>query len=113
MEKVKSVGAIVATVFTALILIWWLGIVAQRIGTKPVVDTEGNIVLDEWARAKDILLVVLPLFSAALAFWVGSQGTTEAKKEAEGTKKKLEAVIDSSPEGLLKKAKLDHPDAFS
>jgi hypothetical protein len=111
-ERLKAVGAIVATILTAAIVIWWLVLVEQRIDVKPEVDASGNVVLDEFARAKDILLVVLPLFSAALAFWVGSQGTTGAKKEAEGAKKQLEAVLDSSPEGILKKAKATHPDAF-
>lgn len=113
MERLKSIGAIIATLFTAGILVWWLIIVAQRIGLKPEVDASGNVVLDQYGRAKDMLLVVLPLFSAALAFWVGSQGTTEAKKEAEGAKEQLEAVIDQSPEGVLERAKSAHPGAFA
>ena len=112
MEKLKAVGAIIATVFTGVILVWWLYLVADRIGVKPEVEN-GNVVLDEWSRAKEVLLVILPLFSAALAYWVGSQGTTEAKKEAQGAKKQLDAVIDSSPEGVLQKAKQNHPDAFA
>ncbi|MEX0666096.1 MAG: hypothetical protein WD598_15200 [Acidimicrobiia bacterium] len=112
MKVIKSVGALIATVVTAGILIWWLVIVADRIGVKPEV-VDGKVVLDEWARAKDILLVVLPLFSAALAFWVGNQGTADAKKDAEGAKKQLDAVIDASPEGVLKKAMADHPESFS
>jgi len=111
-DKVKAVGAVIATVLTAAILVWWLWLVADRINVRPVVEN-GAVVLDEWQRAKEILLVVLPLFSAALAYWVGSQGTTEAKKEAAGAKQKLDAVLDSSPEGILKKAKEEHPEAFS
>lgn len=69
--------------------------------------------LDEWSRAKDILTVILPLFSASLAYWVGSQGTTEAKKEAQGAKDEMQAVLDSSPEGVLEKARATHPAAFT
>jgi hypothetical protein len=112
MDKVKAIGAIVATILTATILIWWLLLVAQRLDMKPVVES-GAVVLDEWSRAKDILLVILPLFSASLAYWVGSQGATEAKKEAKEAKKELDAVLSVSPDDILKKAKESHPDAFS
>jgi hypothetical protein len=109
---VKPVGALAATLLTAGILIWWLILISDRLGVEPVVKN-GKVVLDEWGRAKDILLVILPLFSASLAYWVGSQGTTDAKKEAQGAKDRLDAVIDSSPEGVLQKAKTAHPDAFT
>jgi hypothetical protein len=72
----------------------------------------GAVVLDQWSRAEDILLVVLPLFTATLAYWVGVQGTTEAKKEAQGAKQQLNAVLDQSPVDVLKKAKAAHPEAF-
>ncbi len=111
MDKIKAVGAGVATVLTAAIVIWWLYLVADRLGVQPVVKN-GSVVLDEWSRAKDILIVVLPLFSASLAYWVGAQGTTQAKKEAQGAKEQLNAVIDSAPKGLLLEAKSQHPDVF-
>ena len=63
--------------------------------------------------------MVLPLFSAALAYWVGSSGTQDAKqaaadanKEAAGTKKQLDAVLDTTGVGTLQKAKEMHPDAW-
>jgi hypothetical protein len=112
MQTLKAIGAVCATILTAAILIWWLYLVADRLGQRPVVEN-GNVVLDEWSRAKDILTVILPLFSASLAYWVGSQGTTEAKKEAQGAKHQLEAVLDKSPEGVLEQAKAAHPDAFA
>ena len=112
LEQLRTIGAIVATLFTGGILVWWLIIVADRIGVKPQI-VNGSVVLDEWGRAKDILLVILPLFSAALAVWVGSQGTSEAKKDAEGAKQQLEAVLDTSKEpGILAAAREKHPDAF-
>lgn len=92
---------------------WWLVLVAQRLGVKPEVDKAGAVVLDQFQRAKDLLLVVLPLFSAASAYWIGNSGSTTAKKETATAKGKLEAVLDSSPEGILDKAKQKHPEAFS
>lgn len=112
-KDIKSIGAVVATVVTAILAIWWLYIVYQRLGMKPEVDDAGNVVLDEYQRAKDILLVVLPMFTGALAYWTGSQGTTEAKQEAKDAKQQLDAVIDASPAGILIKAKTEHPEAFS
>jgi uncharacterized membrane protein len=111
--NIKVIGAVVSTIITAAIAFWWLYIVYQRLGVKPEVDTTGKVVLDEFQRAKDILLVVLPLFTAALAYWTGSAGTTQAKQEAKETKKQLNAVLDSSPEGVLEKAKTAHPEAFA
>ena len=112
MEKLRPIGAMLVTVLSAVLVIWWLIKVGDHIGTKPELDPKGNVVLDEWQRAKDILLVLLPLFSATLAFWVGSQGTTDAKKDAADARQQLTAVVDSS-QGILKKARQEHPDAFS
>ena len=112
MERFKAVGALIVTVLTAAIVIWWLVLVATRIGVKPVVEN-GSVVLDEWTKAKDILLVVLPLFTATLAYWLGARGTAEAKDEAAGAQMKLDAVIDSAAEpGILETARRRHPDAF-
>lgn len=85
----------------------------QRLGTKPKVDTAGNVVLDEHARAKDILLVVMPLFTASLAYWTGARATTEAKEEANQAKKQLNAVIDVAGQDTLVEAKAKHSDAFT
>jgi len=111
MDTLKAVGAIVASVFAGAILVWWLVMVADRIGTKPTV-VNGSVTLDEYQRAKDILLVVFPLFSASLAYWVGSSGTREAKQEAADTKKRFDAVVDASPEGVVQRARQLHPEAF-
>ena len=111
LNQIKVIGAGVATLLTALITIWWLWIVWSKIDLKPEMDN-GNVVLDQYARSKDILLVVLPLFSASLAYWVGSSGTQDAKQEAVSAKKQLDAVIDAAPEGVLKRARELHADAF-
>jgi hypothetical protein len=111
-ENAKSAGAFLITALTAAIAIWWLYEVAIRLGIPPTLDEAGNITLDQFQRAKDILIVVLPFFSGVIAYWVGSSGTSAAKEEAKDSKDKLDAVIDASPEGILKKAKEMHPTAF-
>lgn len=111
MEKVKGVGAIVITLLTGAVTIWWLALVAQRLGVRPVVEN-GSVVLDEFQRTKDILLVVLPLFSAAVAYWVGSREAKDAKEEAATTKEQLTAVLDQGEANLLKRAKETYPEAF-
>lgn len=110
-ENIKAAGSIIVSAITGLITIWWLYEVSTRLGLAPTKDSAGNVV-DQFQRAKDILIVVLPLFSASIAFWVGSSGTVAAKKEAVESKQQLNAVLDASPEGLLRKAKDMHPDAF-
>lgn len=112
MDRLRAVGAIVVSVVAAGLAVWWLYEVAIRLSIRPVTDASGAVVLDEFQRAKDILLVVLPLFSASLAYWVGSQGTAAAKQDAADAKDKLLAVLDVSPEGVLKDARDKHPEAF-
>jgi hypothetical protein len=58
-EVLKVVGAIVALLITGALTLWWLIVVAQRLGMEPKV-VDGNVVLDEFQRAKDILLVCFP-----------------------------------------------------
>jgi len=115
----KAIGVIIVTILTAVIAIWWLYMVATRINVQPVVNASGAVVLDEYARAKDILLVVLPLFTATLAYWVGAKGTSdakeetaEAKKQTEKTQAQLNAVVDVSDRGILKNAMTEFPEAF-
>jgi hypothetical protein len=112
-DQIKAAGVAVVSVATFALTLWWLVLVAQRLGVKAEVDASGNVTLDTFQRAKDILLVVLPLFSAALAFWVGNSGTAEAKKQEKVAKEQLNAVVDTSPEGILEKAKQKHPDAWA
>lgn len=112
MEKIKSFGALVVALVTAGITIWWLVLVAQRLDLAPELGAEGTVVLDEFQRTKDVLIVVLPLFTASIAYFVGSQGTTDAKKDAKEAREQLEAVVDSSAPGILLKAQQDHPGAF-
>ena len=111
-DKIKAAGVAIVSVATFALTVWWLVLVAQRLGVKAEVDASGNVTLDTYQRAKDILLVVFPLFSAALAFWVGNSGTTDAKKQEKVAKAQLTAVLDSSPPNILATAKQNHPDAF-
>jgi hypothetical protein len=110
-DTIKAAGAIIVSAITGVIAIWWLYEVSTRLGLPPATDASGNVI-DEFQRAKDILIVVLPMFSASIAFWVGSSGTAAAKKEAADSRQQLDAVIDASSEGVLQKAREMHPSAF-
>lgn len=111
-DQIKTVGAGVATVLTGLIVIWWLIVVASVLDVAPEVNAQGAVVLDQFQRAKDILLVVFPLFSASVAYWVGSSGTAEAKKDVAAAQGQMNAVLDKAPQGTLEQAKAAHPDVF-
>ena len=111
-DKFKSVGALIVTLSTFGLTVWWLVLIAQRLGQTPTVDAKGNVTLDTYQRAKDILLVVLPLFSAACAYWVGSAGTAKAKEGEQIARDQLTAVVDVSAADVLATAKSKHPEAF-
>jgi hypothetical protein len=111
-ETIKSWGAVAVSLVTGLLTAWWLWEVAQRLNVPPTHDAEGNIVLDSFQRSKDILIVVLPLFSASIAYWVGVQGKDKAEKDAEKAKEKLSAVV-STDETVLQRAKTKYPNAFN
>ena len=97
---------------------YWLLEVAGQIPAVPTRDTEGQV-LDTYQRAKDILLVVLPLLTTALGYWFGAAGreNAEAKArfamaEANKTQQRLEGVLGSSAdESLLSRAQELYPDA--
>lgn len=69
----KEKGALILTIVLVLIFVPVLAITLIRIGSDPraikVGDTTQSI--DEYARAKDVLGIVLPLFGAAITFWLG------------------------------------------
>jgi len=58
-------------------------------------------------------VIVLPLFTASIAYWVGSQGTTEAKEETKKAQNQLKAVLDASDGGVLDRAQQANPAAFA
>ncbi|MEY2474043.1 MAG: hypothetical protein QOK28_3372 [Actinomycetota bacterium] len=131
-EKLKAGGAVLVAMFTGALVVWWLGLVAQRLNVQPVVK-DGTVILDEFQRAKDILLVVLPLFSATVAYFVGNQGAEKAKEEAKVAKDETQtakqetaaakkettklrsahnALLEAAPAEVKDKARQLHPEAF-
>lgn len=112
-DKLKSLGAVVVTFITGLLVAWWLYEVSTRLGKAATLDPEGNIILDEFQRAKDILIIVLPLFTAAIGYWVGNQGVSEAKKDAKQSEEKVNAVLSEAPADVIERARTKYPGAFA
>ncbi|MEU0794894.1 hypothetical protein ABZ342_32950 [Amycolatopsis sp. NPDC005961] len=87
---------------------------------SPVTKNSDGTTVDQFQRAKDILLVVLPLLTTALGYWFGSAGRQQAEDKADQahdvagkTQRKLESVLASSTEqNLLEKAMVKDPEAF-
>ncbi|WP_033289246.1 hypothetical protein [Amycolatopsis jejuensis] len=115
----KSLGTWIRAAITLVLLViaaLWLLVVYTRLGTP---STDGTA-FDEFQRAKDILLVVLPLLTTALGYWFGSAGRQQAERKADQAKhdadkaqRKLAGVLDSSAvPDLLEKAKNKDPEAF-
>ena len=110
---------VIITAGLVVFVAWWLYLVARHIGDAPVVDTHGDVVLDKFQRAKDILLVVLPLLTTALGYWFGSEGkdqaegkVKQAQKTAENEQTKVQALLQVTPEDQVKAAKKQYPVAF-
>ena len=119
MEKAALYIRAVLTGVLFLMTTYWLLEVAGQISTFPTRDNEGHV-LDTYQRAKDVLLVVLPLLTTALGYWFGAAGrenaeakAIQAMSDARRTQQKLEGVLGSSQEqDLLSKAQSLYPDAF-
>ncbi len=79
---------LVITLLVTVIVGFWLVMVAQRLHIAPVVSTDGTVIYDEFVRAKDILIAVLPLLTLALGYWFGAQGADKAEKKADEAEKK-------------------------
>lgn len=114
--SIDLLGTVIRFVVTLAILAaaaWWLTEVAANLGTAPTRDAQGNTIVDKYQRAKDILLVVLPLVTTAVGYWFGSQGKEKAETEASKAKDKVTAMaaVSSDPD-LLKTARDKYPDAF-
>lgn len=124
------VQTFIRAAFTLVVLAaagWWLYEVSSRLGTAPTKDAQGTVVVDEYQRAKDILLVVLPIVTSVLGYWFGSQGkekadaaatkandeASKAKDEAHDAKQQLAAITAAAgdPE-LLTKARSLYPHLF-
>jgi len=110
---IKSIGSILITVFVFGIVIWWLAVVLSRIGSTPTVTSKGAVIVDQYERAKDILLIVFPLATAAVGYWFGNQGRARAQEQAQQAQSKVTAVLGTSADGeLLKNAAATFPAAF-
>jgi hypothetical protein len=119
MDRIGPTVRGMVTLIVVILAAWWLVQVALRLGTAPVKDQGGNIVLDEYQRAKDILLVVLPLVTTTFGYWFGAQGreraerqVNDAKQAADSAETKYRAVLSVAPPDILQEAKKFYPGAF-
>jgi hypothetical protein len=121
---VMNVGAIVMSIALFIVVLTWVIVVGIHIGTQPVHNKDGTVQMDAYARAKDILVLILPLLTTAAGFWLGSQGTGQAQKqaadattvakEAQEQRSAILSVAPSMTDGtdVLTAAKAAHPAAF-
>lgn len=112
MEIFNLVVRAVLTVFILAITAWWLVLVGAKLGIAPVKDATGSV-LDEYQRAKDILLVVLPLVTTAFGYWFGARGKDKAEDDAAVARRELTAVLATSDNPkLLRQSRENYPDMF-
>lgn len=81
-EQIKSAGTIVVTALVFILVLVWMVAVWQNLGSVPEHNDDGTLKIDKYARAKDIFVLVLPLLTTAVGFWLGSQGTAKAEEKA-------------------------------
>jgi hypothetical protein len=119
MAKQMLRARVLITTGLFLFVAWWLFVVSGHLGDAPVVDKQGNVVMDEFQRTKDILLVVLPLLTTALGYWFGSEGkdkaedaAKEATKTAKDEQAKVQALLEVTPEDQVRVAKKRSREAF-
>jgi hypothetical protein len=103
----------VLTLVLLAIAVWWLVEVATMMGRAPTIDSSGHVMVDRFQRAKDVLLVILPLLTSALGYWFGARDKDRVQGQADSAKDQLNAVVatSSDPE-LMRKAKEMYPTAF-
>lgn len=118
-DRVKSAGTVIISVLVFLIVLFWLVILSQRLGKAPVYGENGEVQVDEFARAKDIFVLVLPLLTTAVGFWLGNQGTVKAEaqaasaaEQAASAEAKTQSVLAEAPPGLLAAARNSYPEAW-
>ena len=119
MERTAMYIRAMITGILFVITAYWLLAVAGQISSVPTWDGQGHV-LDTYQRAKDVLLVVLPLLTTALGYWFGAAGrenaeakAAQAMTEVKRAQQKLEGVLSTSREqDLLSKAQALYPDAF-
>ena len=90
-EIVKNIGSWATTLFVFALVFWAMYYVFQDHGTRPEIE-DGQVVLDKFGNAKDVLLVVLPLASAAVGYWFGNRGIAEANTNAQAAREDANAA---------------------
>lgn len=61
----------------------WLWLVGSRLGVPPEYTEDGKLIIDQYARAKDILVAVLPLATTVLGYYFGAAGKDKAEESAQ------------------------------
>lgn len=112
----ETLNAWIRGVVTVLLVLGvgaWLFVVSLKLGTVPVVDSAGNVILDEYQRAKDILLVVLPLVTTAMGYWFGAQGKDKAEDRADKAVEEKAAVLAATGDpALLERVRAKYGEAL-
>ena len=111
MDRIRA--SFIVTLIVFAIVVWWLIEAFIKIPKAPTLNSQGIIVVDEYQRTKDILSVVFPLATAAVGYWLGSDGKSKAEDQAKSSQAQLTAVVGTSADSdLLEKAKSKYPEAF-
>ncbi len=72
-DSIKSAGTIVVTALIFVFVAMWSLAVWKNLGKAPVYLADGKTVeVDEFLRAKDIFVLVLPLLTTTVGYWLGS-----------------------------------------
>jgi hypothetical protein len=113
MDKLSSIFRIIFTAVVLVAAIFWLYVIFVRLDVAPTKDGSGNITVNPYQNAKDILSVFLPLVTVAFGYWFGVQGKEKAEDKADKAKQQLQAVVATSPDPkLLNDAMTAYPNAF-
>jgi hypothetical protein len=117
-------GTVIVSAALFVIVLVWLVIVAMNLGKVPIYNSDGTVKLDQYARAKDIFALVLPFLTTVAGFWLGSQGTAQAQRQAANAtavarkaQEQRSAILSVAPPmrdgtDLLTAAKAAHPAAW-
>ncbi|GLZ41340.1 hypothetical protein [Actinokineospora sp. NBRC 105648] len=106
------------------VVMWCLILVSNQLFAGAFTDSAGNTV-DPHQRAKDLLLVVMPLVTTVLGFWFGTRDQDRVRASAavqvEQAENRAAAAIDklttvtavSTEPDLLPRARTLRPDLFA
>jgi hypothetical protein len=124
----NSVGPLVVTAISFVLVGWSLYYVFHNLGVAPTISN-GTVTANPLQSAKDVLTVVVPFASAAIGFWFGADGKVAAQNQAQQAQRQASderdratradqqkgAVLQAAPDAkaLLDRAKDLVPEAFS